>query len=114
MTRLATKQVTIETAYGITSLSPERGSAKQLLEWAQNYWGIENGLHYRPHVTLLEDATRLSNVHSAQAIAVLNNFIVALISKMGLSYLASAQRNCDSKLTPNPSVYGRLWKCLDG
>ena len=80
-------------------MSPELGPASQLLEWTQDYWGIENQLHYRRDVTLLEDATRISNVKQAQAMAVLNNFIVGLTSKLGLSNLASAQRMFDATLT---------------
>ena len=106
VTYLATKVVTIETVYGITSLSSERGTASRLLEWTQNHWGIENGLHYRRDVTLLEDATRISNVDQAQAMAVLNNFIVGLTNKLGFSNLASAQRVFDATLTFALSSYG--------
>jgi predicted transposase YbfD/YdcC len=98
--------VTDETVYGITSLSPERGPASQLLEWTQNYWGIENGLHYRRDVTLLEDATRISNDDQAEAMAVLNNFIVGLTNKLGFSNLASAQRAFEATLTFALSSYG--------
>lgn len=105
VTHLATNQVTVETAYGITSLSPERGSASQMLEWTQSHWGIENGLHYRRDVTLLEDATRFSNGQAAQAMAVLNNFIVGLTNKLGLSNLASAQRRFEATLTLTLSNY---------
>lgn len=98
--------VTDETVYGITSLSPERGPASQLLEWTQNYWGIENGLHYRRDVTLLEDATRISNDDQAEAMAVLNNFIVGLTNKLGFSNLASAQRAFEATLTFALSSFG--------
>jgi predicted transposase YbfD/YdcC len=98
--------VTDETVYGITSLSPERGPASQLLEWTQNYWGIENGLHYRRDVTLLEDATRISNDDQAEAMAVLNNFIVGLTNKLGFSNLASAQDAFEATLTFALSSYG--------
>lgn len=105
VTHLATNQVTVETAYGITSLSPERGSASRMLDWTQSHWGIENGLHYRRDVTLLEDATRISSGHAAQAMAVLNNFIVGLTNKLGLTNLASAQRNFEATLTLTLSNY---------
>jgi len=106
VTYLTKGVVTAETVYGITSLSPERGPASQLLEWTQNHWGIENGLHYRRDVTLLEDATRISNVDQAEAMAVLNNFIVGLTNKLGFSNLASAQRVFDATLTFALSSYG--------
>ena len=105
VTHLDTNQMTVETTYGITSLSPERGSASRMLEWTQSQWGIENGLHYRRDVTLLEDQTRISNGHAAQAMAALNNFIVGLTNKLGLSNLASAQRSFEAKLTLTLSNY---------
>jgi hypothetical protein len=105
VTYLTKGVVTDETVYGITSLSPERGPASQLLEWTQKYWGIENGLHYRRDVTLLEDATRISNVDQAEAMAVLNNFIVGLTNKLGFSNLASAQRAFEANLTLALSSY---------
>lgn len=99
VTHLSTGATTVETAYGITSLSPERGSARQLLEWTQEYWGIENGLHYRRDVSLDEDATRMSDRNQSEVMAILNNFIVGLTNKLGFHNLASAQRVFDAKLT---------------
>jgi predicted transposase YbfD/YdcC len=105
VTHLATNQVTVEIAYGITSLAPERASASRMLALTQSHWGIENGLHYRRDVTLLEDATRISSAYAAQAMAVLNNFIIGLTNKLGLSNLASAQRIFEAKLTLTLSNY---------
>ena len=93
-----TGEVSEEIVYGLTSLSPQRCSAQQLLEWTRGYWGIENGLHYRRDKTLREDATRISNDNQAQVIAALNNFIVALAKNPGLSNLASARRRFDAQL----------------
>lgn len=92
-----TGEITEEVVYGITSLSPERGTAHQILEWTRNYWGIENGLHYRRDKTLHEDAIRMRDDKQAQAIAALNNFIVGLARKMGFSNLASARRHFDAQ-----------------
>lgn len=35
-----------ETVFGITFLSPTQANARQMLQWTQAEWGIENGLHY--------------------------------------------------------------------
>ena len=99
VTNTSTGTTTVETAYGITSMSPERGSALQLLDWTQDYWGIENGLHYRRDVSLDEDATRMSNRNQSEVMATLNNFIVGLTNKLGFHNLASAQRVFEAKLT---------------
>lgn len=50
-----------EVVYAITSCSPQRASADQLLFWIRQYWAIENCLHYRRDVTLREDAARSPN-----------------------------------------------------
>ena len=95
----ATQKTTQETVYGITSLTPTKTSAAHLLELTQQYWGIENGLHYRRDVTLQEDATRIKDDRRAETMAILNNFIIGLTSKLGFRNLASAQRTFEAQLT---------------
>lgn len=90
--------VTEETVYGITSLSPEQATAKQMLAWTRAYWGIENGLHYRRDTTLREDTIRMSSKNQAQVMATLNNFIIGLVSKLRFSNLATARRHFDAQL----------------
>ena len=89
---------THEVVYGITSLATDRVSARQLLDWTRAYWGIENGLHYRRDKTLHEDATRMSNTRQAQALAVVNNFVVGLTKSLGFANLAAARRFFNAKL----------------
>ncbi|MFL7869822.1 MAG: hypothetical protein AB8I58_13395, partial [Anaerolineales bacterium] len=76
------------------------------LEWTPSYWGIANGLHYRRDVTLDEDGTRMSSSASAQTMAVLNYFIVGLVSKLGFRNLASAQRMFDARFATTLASYG--------
>lgn len=83
---------TTEVVFAITSCSPDKVSADQLLAWIRHYWGIENGLHYRRDVTLREDATRFTNPAMARAMAALNNFVVGLSRKLGYTNLAAARR----------------------
>jgi predicted transposase YbfD/YdcC len=99
VTETSTGVITVDEVVGITSLSPENASAKQLLEWTRSYWGIENGLHYRRDVTLDEDNTRMSSSALAETMAAINNFVVGLVSKLGFRNLASAQRMFDAKVT---------------
>lgn len=94
-----TGETTQDMRYGITSLAPERCSASQLLDLIQAYWGIENGLHYRRDVTLLEDATRISKPRLAEAISIINNFVIGLTSKLGFSNLAAARRHFDADIS---------------
>lgn len=106
VTNTTTGVIAVDEVVGITSLAPEKASAKQLLEWTRSHWGIENGLHYRRDVTLDEDGTRMSNENLAEAMAVLNNFVIGLMSKLGFRNLASAQRVFDAKFTLALSSYG--------
>jgi predicted transposase YbfD/YdcC len=106
VTCMATGTISTDTVYGITSLSPENASARELLAWTQNHWRIENSLHYRRDVTLLEDATRISNPKQAEVMAILNNFVIGLVNKLGFSNLARAQRIFDARLTIGLSAYG--------
>ena len=78
--------------YGLTSLSPEKASPKKLLTLVRQYWGIENGLHYRRDVTLNEDRTRLTVGNAGHNMAILNNLIIGLCTYNGYSNLAKARR----------------------
>jgi len=81
-----------EVVYGLTSLAqPEAGPAR-LLGLVRNYWGIENGLHYRRDKTLQEDATRMTSLTLAQAMAILNNLVIGLVAQAGWHYLPQARR----------------------
>ena len=93
-----TGKESIEVIYGITSRGPDRATAAQMLQWTRDYWGIENGLHYRRDVTLREDATRISQPGLAQTISVINSFVIAIAQKLGYSNLASARRFFDSRI----------------
>ncbi len=93
-----TGNTTQDVRYGITSLVADKASATQLLDLIQTYWGIENGLHYRRDVTLLEDATRISNPQLAEALSIMNNFVIGLTRKLGFSNLASARRYLDADI----------------
>jgi predicted transposase YbfD/YdcC len=87
-----TGQTRHEISYGITSLSTERASPRQLLTMLRSYWGIENGLHYRRDVTLHEDQTRFTKDSAAHIMSIINNIVLALIAKSGYSFVPSARR----------------------
>lgn len=106
VTETSTGVITMDEVVGITSLSSERASAAQLLKWTRSYWGIENGLHYRRDVTLDEDGTRMSSSTLAETMAVLNNFVVGLVNKLGFRNLASARRVFDARFTIALASYG--------
>lgn len=83
---------TRQVVYGLTSLVPDKASPEKLLKLTRQYWGIENGLHYRRDVTLHEDATRLTVGNSGHCMAILNNLTIGLCLDHGFDNLAKARR----------------------
>lgn len=81
-----------EVSYGVTSLSREEATAERLMEIVRRHWGIENGLHYRKDKTLREDGCRLKVGEAAQVMAVINNLIIGIVLRQGISNLAAARR----------------------
>ena len=83
---------TREIIYGLTSLSAQKAGPAKLLSLTRNYWGIENGWHYRRDVTLHEDATRLTVGQAGHNMAILNNLVIGLCLSQGFNNLAQARR----------------------
>jgi len=95
--------------YGFTSLAREEVTPKELLHLIRAYWGIENGLHYRRDVTLLEDRTRIKNKDAGQIMACINNLILGLlIGKKKFPYLPSARRYFNANLNEAFELIGGL------
>ena len=90
---LQTGEVTTETHYGLSSLTPAEAGPERLLALQRSHWGIENGLHYRRDVTFKEDRCRLKIGHAARTMATLNNLALALILRQGYPYLPQARRH---------------------
>jgi len=56
-----TGEVREETAYGVTSLDPDRADAAKLQSLVQGQWSIENRSHYVRDVTFGEDKSQVRN-----------------------------------------------------
>ena len=82
-----------EVAYGVTSLSPQAASAEHLLQLVRQHWSIENGLHYRRDVTFHEDAGQMKDWPMAQALAAINNLVLAILLQAGHTNMAQARRH---------------------
>ena len=96
--KLTTGVETSEIVYGLTSCAVHKADASQVLAWTRLYWQIENGVHHRRDVTLQEDATRIAKPPLAQAISIINNFVIGLVNKLGYANLASARRYFDASI----------------
>lgn len=81
-----------EVVYGITSLSAAEAGPARLLAMVRAHWGHENGLHYRRDVTFHEDAGRTRDWTVAEAIAILNNLVLALLLRGGHANVAQRRR----------------------
>lgn len=81
-----------EVVYGLTSLTAQEASPTRLLGLIRTQWAIESELHYRRDVTFREDATRATHRPFAHVLAILNNFVLALLCHAGWSNLAQARR----------------------
>jgi Transposase DDE domain len=83
---------TVEVAYRITSLEPERADAKRLLTLDRGHWGIENGLHHVRDVTLGEDACRVRSNNAPQILAAARNLVLGLLRPLGFPSIAATTR----------------------
>jgi predicted transposase YbfD/YdcC len=88
---------TREVVYGMTGLSPQQASPEKLLKRIREYWGIENGLHYRRDVTFREDGTRLTLGRSGHSMAIINNIVIGLCLRHNFTNIASARRLFNAK-----------------
>jgi predicted transposase YbfD/YdcC len=84
-----------ETTYGVTSLTPAKADAEQLLGIVRGHWGIENGLHYRRDETLREDRCRITG-QGAHVMAIINNLVLGLLLRQGVTNLPDARRYYDA------------------
>ena len=81
-----------EVVYGLTDLRQSEATPAELLKFVRDYWGIENGLHYRRDKTLHEDATRMKHPQQAAVMATINNLVIGLAARAGWRYLPEARR----------------------
>lgn len=81
-------KLTIEYAYGMTSLPPELLPPDALLALVRHHWSIENRAHWRQDVTLGEDACKVPYGQAPQVLAALNNIVLAFIELLGVKNAA--------------------------
>ena len=96
MRRIQGKETT-EAVCAVTSLGPERASAKQLLAIARGHWGIENRLHWVRDMSLGEDACRVRTGEAPEVLAAVRNAALRLMRSSGLTEIASSLRRHAAK-----------------
>jgi predicted transposase YbfD/YdcC len=87
-----TGRTTLETAYAITSLPPERATPEQLLVVWREHWHIENKLHWVRDVTFDEDRSTVRAGTIPQVMATLRNTAIGLLRLLGATNIARACR----------------------
>jgi hypothetical protein len=89
---LKTGEVRSETAYGITSLSPQKADQQRLLSLSRGQWSIENKSHWVRDVTFDEDRHQARKGEGPQMMACLRNAAISLLRLAGFKNIASATR----------------------
>jgi len=92
-TDMVTGKVRTAVRYGVTSAPREVMSAARLLAATRGHWAIETGLHSRRDGSLEEDAMRTRTGQAPHVLAALNNLVLGLLSKQGITNVAEAQRS---------------------
>jgi predicted transposase YbfD/YdcC len=80
-------EVREETAYGITSLPPERADARCILTLVRGHWGIENRDHWVRDVTFGEDLSQVRKGNLPQMMAALRSCVINLFRLRDFPYI---------------------------
>ncbi len=94
--RVKDGKVMDEVVYGLTSLPAAEADPQRLLTLIRTHWHIENALHYRRDDTLREDRCTLRIGHAAEAMAIINNLVLGLLLRRGVTNVPDARRDFDA------------------
>ena len=98
-----TGQVKCYTQYGITSLTPQRASAADLLKLRREHWTIENKLHWVRDTVFQEDASSVRTGVIPQVMAAMRNTAISVLRFTGHTKITDALQYfaAQPKLTVN-------------
>lgn len=86
-------KTTTETAYGVTSLTPDQADAERLLAIVRGHWGIENKVFHVRDQTLGEDACRVRKRSAPVVFSTLRNSVVNVLQLLGVKNRAAQLRS---------------------
>jgi predicted transposase YbfD/YdcC len=92
-----TGEVSKETVYGITSLSPDEASASRLNDLVRSHWHIENKVHWVRDVVYDEDRSQVRCGNTPQVMSAIRNTVIGLMRYSGITNIASACRRFSAK-----------------
>jgi hypothetical protein len=93
-TDLNGKELRSECVYGITSLSTEKATPAQVLDFNRSHWSIENKVHWVRDVTFDEDRSRVRKKSGPHVMAGLRNLAISMLRIAGTDNIAEALRFC--------------------
>jgi len=87
---ISTGQVKYHAQYGITSLTPQRASAADLLKLRREHWTIENKLHWIRDTVFQEDASTVRTGSIPQVMAAMRNTAISILRFTGHTKITDA------------------------
>jgi hypothetical protein len=82
--------LSVDNAYGVTSLGKKQATAQRLLQLNRGHWEIENRVHYVRDVTYDEDRCRIRTENGPRVMASIRNLVISIIRMMGFRYITDA------------------------
>ncbi len=92
-----TGEISSQTQYGITSLTPQKASAETLLKLRRGHWTIENKVHWLRDAVLDEDASQARTGSIPEVMAALRNTVLSVLRLNGHTKIAETLRFFASK-----------------
>ncbi|MGA5640692.1 ISAs1 family transposase [Streptomyces cinereoruber] len=89
---LASKKITIERLYFVTSLPPGAATGEQIAGWIRGHWKIENQLHHVRDTTFAEDASTTRSGSLPRVMASLRNLAISIFRQDDHTNIAAACR----------------------
>ena len=89
-----------DTAYGITSRTPQQADAQRVLSINRGHWTIENSCHYILDWNFDEDRSRIRTGYGPENISRLRRFAIGVIKSKGVRSVAQKMREltCNVRL----------------
>lgn len=90
---LKTGKTRTETAYIVTSLTPDKADPERLLGLVRSYWSIENRSHWVRDCVFDEDRCQIRTGNGPCVMATLRNTAIGLLRLAGATNIAAALRD---------------------